>query len=103
MEMIDRKAALAAEEWVNRTNLEVDKSTPLDEGDLRASRYVTKLKTSGSFIIETGFKAVYAVSVHEWPSTVNWTTSGTGNKFLQRPYYSNARSLADFITSRVKI
>ena len=52
---------------------------------------------------EVGFTMQYAATVHEWPNTVNWTTPGTRNKYLQIPYYSNGYSLPNFIIAELRI
>ena len=98
-----KRIEVGAIEWVNLVNLDVESVTPMDTGDLRDSQYITRQVTLNGFIIETGFNTPYAPIVHEWPDTINWTTPGTGNKYLQRPYFSQAVTLLSFITTKVRI
>lgn len=76
---------------------DANKITPLDKGPLRESQYVESEKTFNAFTVEIGYdkggSAPYAVRVHELPSTTNWTTSGTSNKYLQMPFFSQASEI----------
>ena len=58
--------------------------TPLRFGPLRNSAYVAQDVTSRGPVVQVGYTQSYAPYVHEWPDTVNWTTIGTGNKFLEK-------------------
>ena len=52
-------------------------------GNLRRSQKVEKPEIRhGEIFCEAGFDADYAAKVHEMPSSTNWTTPGTGPKFL---------------------
>jgi len=69
--------------------------TPRRYGDLRRSGTVPEPEISRNQIVqEVGFggaAAPYAVFIHEIPDPlpsgrpVNWTTEGTGHKYLERP------------------
>jgi len=62
--------------------------TPKDKGKLRES---IKLKKVNNFhyIIYCEDTTDYGKYVHEMPNDItNWTTAGTGNKFIERPVYS---------------
>ena len=65
------------------------REVPKNDGQLRSSKFVTKPERSGdqisAFVGYGGFAAVYALRVHEMPEGTNWTTSGTGPKYLERP------------------
>jgi hypothetical protein len=89
--------------WVREMNQQTLRVTPLDTGDLRESQYAVRQITMNGCRIETGFKMPYAPVVHEFPNTVNWTTPGTGNKFLERTYFGNAYTLPEFIIARVRL
>jgi hypothetical protein len=56
--------------------------TPRDTGSLRASGNVQKTSNG----VEIAFSTPYAAIVHEDMSAKNWTTSGTGPKYLERPF-----------------
>ncbi|MFA6299722.1 MAG: hypothetical protein WC642_11175 [Nocardioides sp.] len=80
------KAACAAV-YLEANNIIADTltATPKDTGALRSSGYVT-LPEENSPVVEMGFggpAADYAVTVHEDLSPKNWTTDGTGPKFLE--------------------
>jgi hypothetical protein len=69
---------------------------PLDEGPLRRSGYVEH--RPGVAVV--GFSAPHAVYAHEMGFTVyegreiNWTTPGTGAKYLTRPFLENRERYA---------
>lgn len=101
---MERQIRLAVGEWAEKINQEkVIPVTPMDTGDLRESLYTVSHITYQGYTLEVGFDTEYAPMVHEWPSTINWTTPGTGNKYLERPYYSNAYSLPLYIKANVRI
>lgn len=53
-------------------------------GHLRRSQKVEKpVITSREISVEVGFNTDYAAYVHEAPSNLNWSTPGTGPKFLE--------------------
>ena len=43
----------------------------------------------GEISIELGFNTVYAMAVHEMPSNVNWSMTGSGPKFLEAKLLRN--------------
>lgn len=43
----------------------------------------------GEITIELGFDAEYAAAVHEAPSNLNWTMTGSGPKFLESKLIKN--------------
>ena len=77
--------------------------TPLDTGELRRSIYVKKA-TEGNLAVEIGSSgaiASYNVYVHEIPFT-NYTTAGTGHKFIERPFEKEKHRIKDFIKAEVR-
>lgn len=81
----------------------VIEATPLDTGELRRSIY-KKDATEGNLTVEVGSSgaiAPYNIYVHEIPMT-NYTTAGTGSKFLERPFYEEKDKIKDFIKAEVK-
>lgn len=75
--------------------------TPFLKGDLKGSKKVEVKVTSGKIETQAGFDIEYARRVHELgvkkegdtsePENINWTTPGTGAKFLQSkmPMFKN--------------
>jgi hypothetical protein len=65
------------------------REVPKDDGPLRSSNFVSSPKRSGDTISVRfgygGMAARYALFVHEMPAGTNWTTAGTGPKYLERP------------------
>lgn len=77
-------------------------TTPLDTGELQRSIYLKKA-TEDNLEIEIGSRgtiAPYNVWVHEIPRT-NYTTEGTGHKFLERPFEENKHKLKEFIKKEI--
>lgn len=78
-------------------------ATPMDTGELRRSIYM-KEATEGNLTVEIGSSgaiAPYNVYVHEIPK-INYTTAGTGYKFLERPFYEEKSKIKTFIKTEVK-
>jgi len=62
--------------------------TPKDKGDLREKIKLKKVNNF-HFIIYCDDTLNYGKIVHEMPNEItNWTTAGTGNKFIERPVYN---------------
>jgi hypothetical protein len=65
------------------------REVPKDTGALRSSNFVSHPKRAGNEITVRfgygGMAARYALFVHEMPAGTNWTTGGTGPKYLERP------------------
>lgn len=69
---------------------------PYREGDLRNSAYVNQFWEDGNPYVEVGYRAEYSIAVHEnLDPNVEWTTEGTGPKFLERPYAANKTRYAE--------
>lgn len=81
---------------------EVINTTPMDTGELRRSIYLKKA-TEDNLTIEVGSRgaiAPYNVWVHEIPKT-NYTTEGTGHKFLERPFEESKHKIKKFIKKEI--
>ena len=77
--------------------------TPMDTGELRRSIYI-KRATESNLTVEVGSSgaiAPYNVYVHEIPK-VNYTTPGTGYKYIERPFYEEKDKIKTFIKTEVK-
>nr|DAV86947.1 MAG TPA: putative tail component [Caudoviricetes sp.] len=77
--------------------------TPMDTGELRRSIYIKKA-TADNLTVEVGSSgaiAPYNVYAHEVPK-LNYTTPGTGYKFIEIPYYEEKDKIKDFIKAEVK-
>ena len=106
-ERLQREVPIAMTEVVAATHNETLPVTPKDEGLLRrnsvgivgkvtvsrgteegiAVQDRTAIKMGKTLTGKISFKQPYAVKVHEM-SDVNWTTEGTGGKFLERTVIS---------------
>ncbi len=63
---------------------------PHDTGNLWRSQKIEQPKIlKGEVTIELGFDAEYAAFVHEMPSNVNWTMTGSGPKYLEAKLIKN--------------
>jgi hypothetical protein len=45
----------------------------------------------------------YAADVHEWPNSKNWTTPGTGSKYLRRALRETETKLVPRVISQAKL
>lgn len=65
---------------------ESNKIAPKDSGFMREqSSFTTDVNKKGSILIgRVGYDAMYAPFVHEMPESNNFTTSGSGPKFLEK-------------------
>lgn len=67
---------------------------PRDTGFLRLSSFTTDIDQNGRVQVgRVGYDSTYAPYVHEMPETNNFTTPGTGPKFLERAIKENVRAL----------
>ncbi|MBC2855479.1 HK97 gp10 family phage protein [Cetobacterium sp. 2A] len=100
---LNQAVAKALNKYGERLHEEVLKATPLDTGELRRSIYKTEA-TEDSLTIEVGSRgaiAPYNVYVHEIPKT-NYSTEGTGHKFLERPFEETKHLVSEFIKEEIK-
>jgi hypothetical protein len=75
--------------------------TPLSlgGGNLRGSYNspIPKEVLPGVWVAIVENSADYAAKVHEMPEETNWTTEGTGPKFLERPLFENTNEFLELI------
>jgi hypothetical protein len=91
---VDKNVETAVHECGEDLRIKVTMRTPRAAGGGRLRRSVYAQHRPGSS--EVGVSAPYAFYVHEMGITVyperapiNWTTSGTGAKYLERPFVEN--------------
>ncbi len=78
--------------------------TPAEFGTLRNSVFSVVRKTlNGTIRASLGFTAKYAPFVHEMPDTTDWSTPGTGNKFLENTVKNNQREIVEIVAKRAQI
>lgn len=72
--------------------------TPILTGTLRNSAF-TDITAPGQTppIARVGYSAEYAAAVHEMPEEYNYTSPGTGPKFLQRAISENVQEILGII------
>lgn len=81
--------------------------TPKREGTLRASANVQPetgvFRTKDGFYVTFGYDTEYAYAVHELPNEeTEWTTPGTGSKYLEGPFAENKPRYAKAIMEATK-
>ena len=97
-DLVERERKLCAEDLLSvslpRTPLSA-KRYPSDPvpGQLRASGYVDHETHPDAS--EVGFSAEYAPIVHDMPEDNDFTTPGTGPRFLEQPFLENRRRYRD--------
>lgn len=68
--------------WVViKDSIKVEPTVPFKIGDLRASGIVEV--DEALMELSVGFNIVYATKMHEAPTSWNWTTPGSGPKYLE--------------------
>lgn len=73
---------------------ESNKKAPRDTGFLRISSFTTDVTKRGKVQIgRVGYDSAYAPFVHEMPESNNYTTPGTGPKFLEKAIKNNVREI----------
>lgn len=83
---IERAVNEAGEDLLGRS-LDV---APKEIGDLRGSGNSRPYSTPRGPAVIVGYDSEYAEAVHEkLDKAVNWSTPGTGPKYLERPYLEN--------------
>lgn len=97
--------------------LEAQKKVPVDEGNLKASAYVSVSVGKYGVVAEIGFTAHYAIYVHEAEMTLKgqprrgenakgfyWDPQATAtNKFLQKAFYENTDNIFEIMQRSVSL
>ena len=76
--------------------------TPKDTGDLRDSLFFRTAVTPDGVTLRVGASAEHASIVHEMPKTNNFTTAGTGPKFITRAINKNRRKILKTVRKSMK-
>ena len=81
--------------------------TPLSDdnnrGELRRSLKVKKINNRECIIYCDESIAPYSKFVHEMPNdTTKWTTTGTGNKFIERPLLEKGNIIYDKLYKKIQ-
>jgi len=72
-------------------------------GHLRRSQKIEKPKIEhGEISVEVGFDTEYAAAVHEMPKTTQWSTPGTGPKYLESKLIRNKEKYAANVADNIK-
>lgn len=72
-------------------------------GHLRRSQKIEKPKTVGKITsVEVGFNTEYAAVVHEMPDTTQWSTPGTGPKYLESKLIRNKEKYMKNVADNIK-
>ena len=72
-------------------------------GHLRRSQKVEKPKVErGEISVEVGFNTDYAAVVHEMPDTTQWSTPGTGPKYLESKLIKNKEKYMKNVADNIK-
>lgn len=80
--------------------------TPKQEGTLRSTANMAPVtgvfRTQGGFYVVVGYDTEYARAVHEMPPDTNWTTPGTGPKYLTGPFERNREEYLKIMAESVR-
>lgn len=77
--------------------------TPLDTGALSGSSFVDTDMAPRGPRLRVGFTEPYAPFVHEMPESNNFTTPGTGPKFLEKAVRENEQEILAAIQREARI
>ena len=78
-------------------------NTPMRQGLLRASFFALMPTVEGREIVSgLGTNLVYAARIHELPEDSNWTTPGTGPKYLENAMEDQKDNIAVIVSNYVK-
>ena len=100
---LKQATARALNKYGERLKEEVINATPMDTGELRRSIY-KKDATVDNLVVEVGSRgaiAPYNVYVHEIPRS-DYTTEGTGHKFLELPFENSKHLVKEFLKEEIK-
>lgn len=94
------------QDWIHRVEMRSQAYVPLDTGKLKDSFLAERL-TSAFNKIEyrvsygNGLRGDngenYAAEVHDWPQDKNWTTPGTGPRYLERAKFDEQSKLLPIV------
>lgn len=99
---LDKAVKKGTADWEKLVKASSQELTPKDTGALRESYLASiepKVGLGVKYTIKYGNGLVgdsgknYAAEVHEWPDDKNWTTPGTGPRFLERALWENSSDL----------
>ena len=72
-------------------------------GHLRRSQKIEKPKRRHKEVsIEIGFNTPYAAKMHEMPANTNWSTAGSGPKFLETKLVKNKEKYLKMIAETIR-
>jgi len=109
---VRRQVESAINKWEEGVKTDSQELTPKDTGGLRDSylaevtndsktEYTLTIKYGNGLIGEDGEN--YAAIVHEWPSSYNFTTEGTGPRFLEIALNQNKERLLSMVAKASKL
>jgi len=84
---------------IKEESLEV---APMEFGPLRDSAYADIEERKNGPVVRVGYTADYAPFVHEMPETNNFTTPGTGPKFLEKVVTEGRREILNKLRGELK-
>lgn len=77
--------------------------TPKDDNDLRLSAGTRPVKQPKGPAVRVGYGMDYALAVHEMSDDeTDWTTPGTGAKYLEGPFAENKKRYASHIKNAAR-
>lgn len=77
--------------------------TPVQFGPLRRSAFFSTDVISSGSRLRVGYTQSYAPFVHEMPDSTNWSSPGTGNKFLEKAVKNNVPEIIQIIANRARV
>ena len=103
VEDVRRRAMGGVAEGANLVLLAAQPKTPMREGLLRASLFALIPTVEGREIVSgVGTNLVYAAYQHELPASANFTTAGTGPKYLENAMDEQREAVKQIITNYLK-
>lgn len=96
-------AAKAAKAHLEMVGEQSDILVPKDTRQLLESKFID-VTTRGTDITATiGYSSEYSLIVHEMPDDNNYTTPGTGPKYLERPFFAMFYKFKDSLKKYIKL
>lgn len=102
----------AIQDWIHKVEMRSQAYVPLDTGKLKDSFLAEKLPSNVKSInyrlsYGNGLRGKngenYAAEVHDWPQDKNWSTPGTGPRYLERAKFDEQSELLPIVKRFTKL
>ncbi len=96
-------AEKAAKAHLEMVGMQSDILVPKDTRELLESKFINVTRQGNDINGTIGYSSDYSLIVHEMPETNNFTTAGTGPKYLEKPFFAMLYKFKDSLKKYIKL